>query len=166
VRLGCGACGHRFPFQKNRLATSNSRLLMVIFEDVSMSKGFWCWLSVIMALLPVSAHADTARGQFAVSVNVLAECRITMPAAPRPVTQGLHTPSVIVDAVDLHCSKNTAYQLSFRPALNSDSAIRPERISGLGNGATQTVRIEHNTSKSVDNKDGSQPELLVMTIDY
>ncbi|MGA9856073.1 MAG: hypothetical protein WBR29_12435 [Gammaproteobacteria bacterium] len=131
-----------------------------------MSKSLGFWLSVSMALLPIVAQADTGLGHFVVSVNVIAQCRITMPGISNNASSVLRDPLVNSEAVALNCSRNTAYEISFSSGVKSDNTKRFASITGLGNGATQTISIDNYPEIRSSIIDHAQVKTLVMTINY
>ena len=116
--------------------------------------------------MPIAASANTGRGQFVVSVNVIRECHIGMQNLASDTPTASPSSTAARGAVTLSCSRNTAYAVSFGSRVSSDNTTDSESVAGVGNGTAQVIPVYSQMPLRRSKADGTPAESLVMTINY
>lgn len=105
-----------------------------------MFRHFHFWvlttLSVTLALASIAASANTGRGQFVVSVNVIRECHIGMQNLVSDTPAASPSSTAARGVVTLSCSRNTAYAVSLGSGVSSECTAVSERVAGVGDDTT------------------------------
>lgn len=135
-----------------------------------MFRYFHFWLlaalSVTLALAPIAASANTGRGQFVVSVNVIRECHIGMQNLASGTPAASPSSTAARGAVTLSCSRNTAYAVSFGSRASSANTTDSESVAGVGNGTAQIIPVYSQMPVRRSKASATPAEPLVMTINY
>jgi len=135
-----------------------------------VSRGFYirllATLSVSLALAPIGAAADTSRGQFLVSVTVVRECSIAMQNVGISGSAAGQSTAMARGVVALSCSRNTGYDVSLGSGVVSSGTPVSVNVSGVGNGATQTIPVYSQVPTRISEANGVNAEILTMTITY
>lgn len=128
--------------------------------------GVLAALSVTLALAPIAASANTGRGQFVVSVNVIRECRIGMQNLASGAPAASPSSTAARGAVTLSCSRNTAYAVSFGSRVSSANTTDSESVAGVGDGTAQIIPVYSQMPLRRSKASATPVEPLVMTINY
>ncbi|MHB8405843.1 MAG: Csu type fimbrial protein [Gammaproteobacteria bacterium] len=135
-----------------------------------MCRHFHFWLlatlSITLALAPIAASANTGRGQFVVSVNVIRECHIGMQNLASDTPAASPSSAAVRGAVTLSCSRNTAYAVSFGSRVSFASTTDSKSIAGVGNGTAQVIPVYSQMPLRRSKASGTPAGSLVMTINY
>lgn len=135
-----------------------------------MFRHFHFWvlatLSVTLALAPIAASANTGRGQFVVSVNVIRECHIAMQNLASDTPAASPSSTAARSVVTLSCSRNTAYAVNLGSGVSSASTTDPESVAGVGNGTAQIIPVYSQIPLRRSKASATPAEPLVMTINY